>query len=403
MSWWDRLFGRKASVLDQLPAFMTYPETKSGQSVTYATALQVSTVLACCRVLAEGISQVPLKLLRPRAEGGADAAVDHPLYRLLYRRPNSWQTSFEFRETMMLHLVLCGNFYAYKSLVGGHLYELIPIEPGRVTVKRLGDFSLIYTVTGENGSTRDFAAGDIWHVRGPSWNSWMGLEAVRLARETIGLSMALEEAHARLHENGVAPSGVYSIEGTLSKESHDNLVTWLKSIGKGDPLVLDRGAKWLAQQMSGVDAQHVETRKLQIEEICRALRVMPIMVGASDKTATYASAEQMFLAHVVHHLAPWCERVEQSADVNLLSEADQKAGLYVKFNLNGLLRGAVKDRATFYTMLWNVGSLSPDEIREFEDMNPLPDGKGKTYFAPLNTAPLPVIIEGDPAKPAPGA
>ena len=115
MSWWDRLFGRKASVLDQLPAFMTYPETKSGQSVTYATALQVSTVLACCRVLAEGISQVPLKLLRPRAEGGADAAVDHPLYRLLYRRPNSWQTSFEFRETMMLHLVLCGNAYVWAN------------------------------------------------------------------------------------------------------------------------------------------------------------------------------------------------------------------------------------------------------------------------------------------------
>ena len=400
MNWWDRLWGRKASALETLPDFLMVTPTKSGQSVTFSTALQVSTVLACCRVLAEGVSQVPLKVFKPRDEGGADPATDHPLYFLLYRKPNGWQTSFEFRETMMLHLVLCGNFYAYKNYVGGRLYELLPLEPGKVTVNREADYSLSYTLTSDNGERRNLPASEIWHVRGPSWNSWMGMEAVKLAREAVGLSMALEEAHARLHENGVQPSGIYSIDGILSPEGHKSITAWIKAHAsgkmRGDPLILDRAAKWVSQVMTGVDAQHIETRKFQVEEVCRALRVMPIMVGASDKTATYASSEQMFLAHVVHHLAPWCERIEQSIDVNLFTEADQRVGLYAKFNLNGLLRGAVKDRAAFYTMMWNVGAISPDEIRAYEELNPIPNGLGANYFAPLNTAPLPTVIAGDP-------
>ena len=142
----------------------------------------------------------------------------------------------------------------------------------------------------------------------------------------------------------------------------------------GKPMILDNGAKFENTQMSGVDAQHLETRRFQVEEICRAMRVMPIMIGQADKTATYASAEQMFLAHVVHTMMPWYERLEQSADVNLLSDEDRRQGLYTKFNPNALMRGAAKDRGEFYAKALGAGGtpawMTQDEVRGFEELAP---------------------------------
>jgi len=136
--------------------------------------------------------------------------------------------------------------------------------------------------------------------------------------------------------------------------------------------------------MNGVDSQHLETRRFQIEEVCRAFRVMPIMIGHPDKTATYASAEQMFLAHVVHTLSPWYERIEQSADVNLLTKEEQDAGYYVKHLTNALMRGAAKDRAQFYWQMRQMGAINADEIRAFEEMNPREDDGGKEFWTPGN-------------------
>jgi HK97 family phage portal protein len=367
---------RKASALTELPSFMSWPEAKSGVSVNYQTALEATTVLACCRVLAEGIAQVPFQIMKRRAAGkGADVAFDHPLYEILHRRPNSWQTSFEFRETMLFHLVLCGNAYAFKNKVSGRIFELIPIEPGRVAVERRNDLSLVYRVTGEDGSSRVLSQDDIWHVRGPSWNSWMGMESVRLARESIGLSLALEQSHALLHKNGVQTSGVYSVEGALNVEQYGQLAKWIKAQTSGEnrglPLVLDRGAKWLQQQMTGVDAQHLETRKYQVEEICRAMRVFPQMVGYSDKTATFASAEAFFQAHATHSLQPWAERIEQSADVHLIGEGP----FFALFDLRGLMRGAMKDQGEYYAKALGSGGapawMTQDEVRDEIDLNPM--------------------------------
>ena len=138
--------------------------------------------------------------------------------------------------------------------------------------------------------------------------------------------------------------------------------------------------------MNGVDAQHLETRKHQVEEICRAFRVMPIMIGQADKAATYASAEQMFLAHVIHTLSPWYSRLEQSIDANLLSETDQDMGFYSKFVPNALMRGAAKDRSEFYYKMWSMGAMSPNDIRAKEDDNPIENGD--TYYHPANFTPV---------------
>lgn len=384
--------GRKsARVLDMLPDFLFGPAAKSGVTVTYSTALRVAAVLACCRVIAEGVAQAPCKLFKSRdGKPGSDAVRDHPLYRLLYLQPRKGQTAFEFWETVVAHAVLVGNAFVFVNRVGGRIFELIVLDPGKVRVTKLPDHSLLYDYSDDDGLTRRIPPEAIWHLRGMSWNGWLGMEAVKLAREAIGLSIALEETHAKLHANGVKPSGVYSIEGTLKGDQFEELAKWIKKSTSGEnsgmPLVLDRSAKWMTQQITGVDSQHIETRKFQIEEICRIFRVNPIMVMSSDKTATYASAEQMFIAHVIHTLGPWVTRLEQSAMINLLTEAELLAGLFVKFNLSALMRGDYKSRQEGLQIQRRNGVISANEWRALEDMNPRDDDGGEQYIVEGNMA-----------------
>lgn len=387
MGFWARLFGsaeRKAGPLDILRELYGGAPVKSGQSITTETALQVTTVFGCLRVLADGVAQVPLKLYRESEDGRKRApAKDHPLYKVLARKTNDWQTSFEFRETLMLHTPLTGAFYAFKNRVRGEIVELIPFEPGHVTVKRHDRrYDLRYEVRFDDGSREEFPAADIWHVKGPSWNSWMGLKAVQLAREAIGLALATEEHHASLHKNSAKAGGVLAVEGKLTETEYKRLKAWIAENYEGahnaaKTWVMDRAAKFTPHVITGVDSEHLATRKYQIEEICRAFRVMPIMVGYSDKNATYASVEQMFLAHVVHTLSPWYERLEQSINTNLLTDDDARAGIYAKFNANGLMRGAAADRATYFTKALGAGGtkgwLTQNQVRALEEEDAMDD------------------------------
>lgn len=357
-------------------------ESSAGVTVNWHTAIEVATVQACVRSIANGVCQVPLKVYQE--QGGNRLVVrDHWLYELLSVAPNRWQTAFEFLETVMVHALLANNAYVFVNRVGSarKIVELVPIEPQRVTVKQNDDLSLIYQVTSEKGGQRDFPQESIWHIRGMSWNGWLGMDAVRLARDAIGLSISLEDGQAAFQRGGARTSGLLSVEGTLSPERYAFLAAWLdKYLPGGErfqkPMLVDNGAKYMPFTMSGVDQQLIETRKHQIEEICRAFGVMPIMVGHADKTATYASAEQMFLAHVVHTLSPWYERLQKSIAANLLSPEDRAAGYYVKFLPNGLMRGASKDRAEFYSRALGSGNvkgwMTQNEVRAAEDL-PLSD------------------------------
>lgn len=400
MGFWSRLLGREAksnATLNLWRDIYGGTPSRTGREVTVKSALEVTTVLRCAGVIADGIATVPLKLYR-KESGGRVEATDHPLHDVLTVQPNEWQDSLEFRETLAFHLVLTGNAFCFVNRVGGRVVELLPIEPGRVSVDQKADWSLVYEVSGADGRRVPVPAGDIWHIRGPSWNSWMGLEAVKQAREAIGLALATEEAHARLHSNGVRPSGAWTVDGTLTEPQHKQLVAFIKQNHAGlehagEPLILDRAAKWQTMAMSGVDAQHVETRRLQIEEICRAFGVMPIMVGYSDKASTYASAEQMFLAHAVHTVRPWHRRFEASIKRNLLTEAERAAGYYPKFLDTELLRGAAKDRSEFYARALGAGGapawMEVNEVRGLEDMDEVEWGNGKPSPPAAPTAPEP--------------
>jgi HK97 family phage portal protein len=356
-------------------------KSNAGPSVNMQTVWRVSAALASMRVISQGGAQVPFKLLQEYQEAGLTRrkpAREHPVYELVAAKPNKWQTAFEFRETMLLHAAM-GNAYAFKGMYRGKPGELILLDPSRVRPEQKEDWSRVYKVHGADGTLQEIDSSLIWHVRGPSWDGFLGMDTLKMAKEALGLSMALEESHASLHKNGVRPSGTYAIEGTLAKGQHEQLTEWLKKqaqAGAGTPLILDRNAKWLTQAMTGVDAQHKETRDQQIEEVARFFGVLPIMLGHSgDKANTYASAEAMFTAHKVHTLAPWYRRIEESADINLLTDDERKQGYYFKFITNGLMQASAKDRAEYLAKALGSGGspawMTQDEARSVEDMDPM--------------------------------
>lgn len=383
---------KEAQTLDQLPGFLLDAGSKTGITVNWSTALTVTAMLACCRVVGEGLAAARCRLLRPRANGGYDQARDHPLHRLLFLEPEKGHTAFGFWETIAFHIMLVGNAFVFINRVGeGRIHELLLLEPGKVRVTRNADRSYTYAVAGEGGSFRPVPTEAIWHIRGPSWNGWMGMESVKLAREALGLSLALEASHAEMHRDGVKPSGAYSVEGELTAPQYEQLSKWLKRFGAagdlvGSPLILDKGAKWLSQQMTGVDLEHLSTRRYQVEEVCRSARVLPIMVGLADKVATYSSSEQMFLAHGMFTMTPWAGRVEQSIEVGLLNEDDQRAGLVARFNLNASMRGDYKSRQEGLQIQRRNGVINADEWRDLEDMNPREDDGGRQYIVEGNMA-----------------
>lgn len=354
--------------------------SKTGEAVNLKTAIRCATAFACARVIAQDLARVPLKLFRELPNGGKTLARDHALFRVLNRKPNPWQTSFELRETVGLHLALAGRAYCFKTIVGGVVRELIPFEPGSVVPKLAADgIELTYQVTGRDGRVREFAAGLIWHLKGPSWNGWEGLDPLEIAREAVGLAIATEASHSELHKNGIRPSGVYSVEGKLDPQQYADLRKFLAENYAGDkqglPMIVDRGATWLSTVMNGVDAQHLETRRYQVEEVCRGMGVMPLMVYAGDKTQAFASVEALFQAHVTFTMSAWWTRVEQSIDCNVLTEKDSQDGIYAKFIGSALLRGATKDRGEYYSRALGSGGapawMTQDEVRALEELNPM--------------------------------
>lgn len=394
MGWLSRAasyFRGEAKSFTGIPIGFRWPEARTGYQVSALSSLEVSTVMACVRAIAEGCAQVPVYAHRVNERGELGPKVAHPIQRIFTRRPNQWQSGFEFRETLLIHLALVGNAFVYISRRSdGSILELVPIEPGRVFVTRERDMSLTYRVAFEDGSMPILRKGDIWHLRGPSWNTWMGLDAVKVARESIGLAVATEAAHAAMHKNGAQLSGMLSMPEKLSVEKFTQLGAWLDKHAaggerQGKPIILDSGAKFEKMAMSGVDAQHVETRKHQVLEICRHFRVNPMIAAASD-TPTYASAEQLFTAHVVHTLQPWAERIEQSADIALFGEDE---AVELRHDFNGMMRGDANARSSYYSRALGSGGspawLTQNEVRADEGRDPVEGGD--ELPKPTNVAP----------------
>lgn len=376
MKWLDRVLGRKAAQLtyDQIADLIdnAHGGYIGGQAISAKTALQVSTVLACVKVIADGCATPKLHVYRERSDGTRERADNIPEYRLLARRPNEWQTSFEWRRQMTLHAALTGAGLSIKVRGDNRrVRELIPVEPGRWDVRKVGRYELRYRCWDEYGQLGDFPAEDVFVLHGHQWEWHRSMNAVALARSAVGLAMAAERSQTSLHEAGLRPTGTYTVEGTLGEEQYKRLSAMLRDKARrpGEPMLLDRNAKWQSLAVNGVDAQALEQRRMQVEEVCRAYGVFPIMVGHSDKATTFASSEAFFAAHVKHTLMPWQTGWTQSIDEMLL---DGSGPLYAEFDNRYLLAGSMKDRAVWARTMAEMGIYTRNEIRDEEGMDPLP-------------------------------
>ncbi len=376
---------------------------KSGISVNAQTAFQCTAILACARRIAEAL-MVPCKVYqRDTQSTKREERREHPLYRIFDYQPNQWQSGIEYRETIGLHLALTFNHYSYISRVGGQVDELIPLSDCRPDIQ--SDGTIRYRAQVLPGRYAMFDADEIWHIRGPSWDGRVGMDALKLVREAVGLALATEETHARLHSNGAQPGGILTTDKELNKPARERLrAQWAAyQVGIANRFrtaVLDNGLKWQPLAMSGVDAQHIEVRRFQVEEICRAMCVMPIMIGSGDKTQSYASSEQMFLAHLVHTVRPWHDRVAGSALRWLFTPKEWAQGFYLAFTEEAFLSPAMKDKAEYRKIALggggNPGWMTPNEARAHDEMPPI--AGGERLYVPVNSTPI-----GDDGFPRPVA
>lgn len=363
--------------------FDSIPVSDSGAVVDTRTALDCSVVLACVSVISNGIAQVPFRLYQKKGNTRKPAS-DQSLYWLFEEGPNPYQSQFEFRETIGLHLALTGEAFVWLVRVRGEIREMYPFPPGMVNVQMDESDSLglksRYFITTENGRYIEVPQNDMWHLKWRGYDVIRGLSPVKLAKNAIGLSLSSDKYLGASLKNGVKPCGILTAVNDLSSEQRKELrETWDReysgSRNANKTIILSNDFRYQQMSMTNHDAQFVENRQFQVADLCRNWGVMPIMVFDYLKTSTYASAEQLFLQHKIHTLDPWYRRIETSANKFLLTENQRrKDGLYFKFMDDGLLRGDAKSRSEVYRTAINSGYMTPNEVRELSEMNPVEGG-----------------------------
>lgn len=349
--------------------------------------MTVATVYACVRILSESVASLPLKLYRKRGNL-REEATNLPLYRLLKEEPNQWQTSFEFREMMQGHLGIRGNAYARIIRDGdGNPLSLEPLHPGEVRVTNDDQVGIIYSHKGTV-----YTDYQILHLKGLSSDGICGLSPIGLMRGTIGLALNSQTHGLNLYENGMNPGAVLETPVNLSAEQVQKLrEEWEKahrgSANSGKTAILDGGMQLKSVGFNNADAQFIESRKFDVEEIARAYRIPLHLLQSTEKSTSWGSGiEQQNIGFLEYTLRPWLVRWEQSLNRILLTERQKAQGYYFKFNLDALLRGDFKTRAEGYRTLIESGVMSINEVRGKEDWNPI-GPEGDEHYRPLNTVP----------------
>ena len=361
----------------------------SGKRVNERAAMQMTAVYACVRILSEAIAGLPLHLYRYTDSGGKEKAADHPLYFLLHDEPNPEMSSFIFRETLMTHLLLWGNAYAQIIRSGkGEILALYPLMPDRMTVDRGERGQIIYKYTASNDEHPSagngeviLSAADVFHIPGLGFDGLVGYSPIAMAKNAIGMSIACEEFGARFFQNGATPGGIIEHPGKLTDPAAVRN-SWNESFGgsvnSGKVAVLEEGMKYTPISIAPNEAQFLETRKFQIDEIARIFRVPPHMVGDLEKSS-FSNIEQQSLEFVKYTLAPWIARWEQSISRLLLSK-DEKQVYFAKFNVDGLLRGDYQSRMNGYATARQNGWMSANDIRELENLDRIPAERGGDLY-----------------------
>ena len=355
--------------------------TASGKAVNERTAMQTTAVYACVRILAEAVAGLPLHLYRHKEDGGKEKALVHPLYYLLHTEPNPEMTSFAFRETLMSHLLLWGNAYAQIIRDGaGRVLSLYPLLPSKMTVDRTPAGQLFYEYRADTGSVI-LRPQDVLHIPGLGFDGLIGYSPIAMAKNAIGMAIATEEYGAKFFSNGANPGGVLEHPGVVKdpKRVRESWNAVYQGSGNAHRIaVLEEGMKFNAIGIPPEQAQFLQTRKFQINEIARIFRVPPHMVGDLEKSS-FSNIEQQSLEFVKYTLDPWVVRWEQAIQKALLLPSEKRA-YFSKFNVDGLLRGDYQSRMTGYATGRQNGWLSTNDIRELEDMNRIPAELGGDLY-----------------------
>ena len=371
-------------------AFRFYLGTSTaGKSVSERSAMQMTAVYACVRVLSEAVAGLPLHIYRYTSKGSKEKAIDHPLYFLLHDEPNPEMCSFVFRETMMTHLLLWGNAYAQIIRNGkGEVVAIYPLMPNRMTVDRdeHGQLYYQYQLSRDDaqtmkGSMVKLKSSEVLHIPGLGFDGLVGYSPIAMAKNAIGLSIATEEYGSKFFANGAAPGGVLEHPGTLKNPARVR-ESWNQAFGgstnANKVAVLEEGMHFTPISIAPDQAQFLETRKFQLNEIARIFRVPPHMIGDLER-ATFSNIEHLSLEFVKYSLDPWLVRWEQSM-ARVLFNDDEKSDYFIKFNVDGLLRGDYQSRMSGYSVGIQNGFLSPNDVRELENMDLIPDELGGNRY-----------------------
>ena len=391
MSLRDLFHKRKAgeSPKDSLPgdAFRAYyGYTTSGKTVTERSSLQVSAVYACVRVLSEAVASLPLHLYREEGEGSKVKAADHPLYFLLHDEPNEEMTAYTFWETLMTHLLLWGNAYVQIIRNGkGDVIALYPLMPNRMRVDRDEKGKIYYEYQWSRSTDAPtmkdtivrLTSKEVMQIPGLGFDGLVGYSPIAVAKNSIGLSMACEEYGSKFFSNGAAPSGVLEHPGVL-KDPEKVRDSWQAAFGgsqnAGKVAVLEEGMKYSPISINPQEAQFLDTRKFQIEEICRIFRVPPHMLGDLEHS-NYSTLEEQSLEFVTYSLQPWLIRIEAAISRSLLKK-EEKGNYFARFNVDGLLRGNYESRMQGYATGISNGFMSVNDVRRLENWDLIPEEEG---------------------------
>lgn len=381
-------------------------ESASGVNVTPATAMNCAAVLAAVNVISQDIAKLPLLIYRRLPGGGREVATDHPLYPILARKPNPYQSRFTFREQQQAHLLLRGNAYLLKVFnARGRLTALIPLNPDRVAIwvgmgepyyealRSVGMIESHYL----QGLPARLSQQQVLHVPGLSLDGVGGVSVISYARETIGLALATEQYGAKLFGQGARPSGTLTHPGKLSPEGASRLRdSWSSAYSgianAGKVAVLEEGMKFEALALSNEDAQFLGSRQFSIVEIARIFRLPPHKLMDLGR-ATWSNIEQMSMEYVNDSLMPWLERWEAALEDGLLDDRERE-DYFIEHDISRLLRGDSTSRSNYIKSLFYTGALTVNEVRSLEGRNPVEGGERR--YIPVNMAPL-----DDDGKPCP--
>lgn len=356
-----------------------------GGPVRAKDALGISAVWAAVNHISRSIATLPLHVYESQSDGSRRRVLDHPISRLLRLQPNRWQTHSDFIRLVVVNLLLRGNFYAQILRTKGGVKELIPLDSDKIAVTQTSGGDLQYTISLSSKQVT-LSQSEILHIKGLSLDGIEGVSVLECAARTLRISTEIDEHSEKFFRNRGVPGLVLEHPGRLGEGAAKRLAeSFTRSISRENAYataVIEEGMKLSQVQLSAADAQFVEQKRLQLEDIARLFSIPPHLIGDLSRS-TYSNIESQGIDYVVFCLLPWLRCIEEVINIKLLHPKEQDV-VFVEFLVDGLLRGDQKSRYEAYVAGRNAGFLSVNDIRRMENMPPLTDGQGDIYLLPVN-------------------